>query len=313
MNTAPVVLFVYNRPAHTLKTLEALEANDLSKETLLIIYADGPGENESVEKMERIRRTREIIRSFTWSGKVEIYEADTNNGLARSVINGVTKTINKYGKAIVLEDDLVVAKGFLQYMNNALDKYAGQEKVMQISGFMFPIEEHPRANSAFFLPVTTSWGWATWKRAWDKFDGNAKDYEQLKSNRKYAYKFDLNGTYPYTSMLITQMEGTGVDSWAIRWWWSVFKEKGLVLYPGQALVENIGFGKDATHTSGSNELFGSANWNAERWIDDFPAEPFADERVFKGLLKHLGGHGTIPKKTAWFKRILQRHERGLLK
>ncbi len=242
---APIVLFIYNRPWHTRKTLESLEANDLSKEAELFIFADGPKKNASSEQLEKIKETRELIREKNWCGKINIIERDKNLGLAKSVISGVTEVVNKYGKIIVLEDDLILSKNFLHYMNNSLNLYEKSDKVMQISGYMFPVEITAKED-AFFLPFTTSWGWGTWKRVWDKFNEIENGLEILKKDKELRRKFDLDGSYPYFKMLKSQQEGK-VDSWAIRFYLSVFLENGLVLYPKKTLVKNIGMDGSGVH------------------------------------------------------------------
>ena len=166
---APIVLFVYNRPEHTRKTLESLEKNDLAKESELFIFADGPKENTTEKQLEKITKTRKIIREKNWCGKISIIEREINLGLDSSVTKGITSVIEKFGKVIVLEDDFILSKNFLKYMNSALDKFENNNSVMQISGYMFPVEI-PEKFDTFFLPFTNSWGWATWKRAWDFFD-----------------------------------------------------------------------------------------------------------------------------------------------
>lgn len=290
MRTAPVVLFVYNRPQHTLRTLEALSANDLAGDSHLIIYADGPKPGVKGEDLKRIEQTREIIRSKQWLGKNEIIEAHSNKGLAQSVIDGVTATINKYGSVIVLEDDLLTAKGFLNYMNEALEKYEKEESVMQISGYNFPAKTQASDNSSFFQPLITSWGWATWKRAWNYFDAQATGYQQLKADKKLSYQFNLYGSYPYADMIIQQMEGKGIDSWAIRWWWSVFKKNGLVLYPSRSLVRNIGFGKESTHTIEVNDVFNSSDFDIEREIQYFPDKIIIDKVNFSIARRFLSSN-----------------------
>ena len=245
---APVILFVYNRPWHTKQTLEALAKNVLADQSALYIFADGPKEDASQETLQKINETREIIRSSRWCKEVIIYEKEKNLGLADSIIAGVTEVVNKHGKIIVLEDDLITAKSFLSYMNKSLDTYEMNQQIMQVSGFIHKIDKLAARNIAIALPFTTSWGWSTWKRAWDYFDPNATGYEKLKSDISFSYKFNLNGVYPFTQMLIDQMENKNIDSWAIRWWWSVFKNKGYVVYPDKSLVSNRGFDENATHT-----------------------------------------------------------------
>jgi hypothetical protein len=241
----PIVLFVYNRPWHTRKTLESLETNNLSKESELFIFADGPKENATQKQLEKIKETRNLIREKKWCGKVSIIERDKNMGLANSVITGVTEIINKFGKIIVLEDDLVLSKNFLRYMNESLEKYKDNEKIMQIAGYMYPIDIKIEED-AFFLSLISSWGWGTWKRVWDKFDESKNGFALLKKNAILQKKFDLGGSYPYFKMLKNQVR-KNIDSWAIQFYLVVFMEEGLTLFPKKTLVNNIGMDGSGVH------------------------------------------------------------------
>lgn len=236
MRLSPIALFVYNRPKHTRQTVEALLLNSEAKNSDLYIFSDAP-KNDSAK--EAVKEVRDYIKQISGFKKIEIIERDTNWGLANSVINGVTRLCDEFGKVVVLEDDLVVSPHFLEFMNSGLDRYEHDEKVMQIAGYMFPVSIKA-SDDAFFMPLTTSWGWATWKRAWENFDVEAKGYDLLVSNSKLKQDFDLNGKYPYFKMLESQ-KNKKLDSWAIRWYLSVFLLNGLVLYPSRSLVTNFGF------------------------------------------------------------------------
>jgi GT2 family glycosyltransferase len=213
---APIVLFVYNRPVHTKRTLKSLEENGLAKESELYIFSDGPKKGCTKDQLEKINTTRKVLREKKWCRKVHIIERKENIGLANSVIAGVSEIVNKFGKVIVLEDDLILSPHFLEYMNNALSRFEKNKKVMQISGYMFPVKIQSD-NDAFFLPFTSSWGWATWKRAWDLFDVSGKNISLLSKNKKLQHKFDLDGSYSYYRMLKLQQKGK-IDSWAIRFY-----------------------------------------------------------------------------------------------
>jgi hypothetical protein len=161
-----------------------------------------------------------------------------NLGLARSVVEGVTQVVAEYGQVIVLEDDLVLSPSFLDYMLQALDRYAGEKNVYQISGYMFPVTQ-PADADAFFLPLITTWGWATWRHAWQVFNWHASDaLEQLK-DPSVRRRFDLQNSYPYSVMLENQLRNQ-TESWGILFWWQVFKARGLALHPRQSLVWNGG-------------------------------------------------------------------------
>jgi hypothetical protein len=170
---------------------------------------------------------------------------------------------------IVIEDDLVTSVGFLRYMNQALTLYANEDRVMQISGHMFSITGIDSASDAFFLPMSTSWGWATWQRSWLNFDPNATGWEHIRNDKLMRYRFDLEGSYPYAEMLERQMSGA-IDTWAIRWWWTCFILNGITLFPRLSLVSNVGFGESATHTTSSRKPFSDSDWCSDRRVEAFP-------------------------------------------
>ena len=242
MKLAQIALFVYNRPQHTRRTVGALQKNELAEKSDLVIFSDAP---KTPEAAEAVREVREYIKTIDGFRSVSIIERDRNLGLANSVIDGVTKLCKEYGRVIVLEDDLITSPFFLEYMNTALARYQNDEQVMQISGYMFPISV-AAATDAVFLPMTTSWGWATWQRAWQHFDPAARGHGALKDNVDMRHKFNLDGGYDYFGMLEQQMQGK-IDSWAIRWYLSVWIRGGLTLFPLITLVENIGFDGSGTH------------------------------------------------------------------
>lgn len=248
MDLAPIAFFAYKRPEHTLKALSSLSECDLAKESKLYIFCDGV---KSADDRERVLQVREVVRSQQWCGEVERIERDANMGLAKSIISGVTTLCEQYGKVIVLEDDLLLHPGFLEYMNKALKLYENEEKVMQISGHMFPANFQCETD-CFFLPSITTWGWATWQRAWQHLDRSLAGYEQLKKNRKLRYKFDLNGSYYYYYLLESLIAGK-IDAWGIIWYLSFFMREGLTLYPIYSLVDNIGWDGSGTHC-GNNSI-----------------------------------------------------------
>lgn len=240
---APIILFVYNRPKHTRRTLEALEKNLLAKDSLLYIISDAAKNADAVENVNSVRA---IIRE-AWDFKhITIIERQKNWGLAENVIDGVTKIINEHDKAIVLEDDLETSPYALTYFNDALHRYAHEERVMEISGYMYPVEHPNRLPKAFFFRVANSWGWATWKRAWDHFN---PDIDSLTKHfkRKDIKRFSIEGKENFWKQ-VKEFKTGKINSWAIRWYLSVFNQDGLVLYPRQSMVQNIGTDGSGTHS-----------------------------------------------------------------
>lgn len=254
MPLAPILLFVYNRPEHVKRTLAALEQNILAKESELFIYSDAarsPQDEASVAEVRKIIRT-----ALPFFKQVNIIERETNWGLARSIIDGVTTQINRYERVIVLEDDLIVAPYFLKFMNDALDTYQHEEKVGHIQACDFT--QDASLPDTFLIKWTGSWGWATWKRAWKYFNPDGKALLEELQRRKLTYTFDFNGKYGYTRMLKRQTEGKN-NSWAIRWNASLFLNDILSLNVGKSLVQNEGFDGSGTNCGGGN-LYASRLW-----------------------------------------------------
>ncbi|GHT90456.1 hypothetical protein FACS1894122_00740 [Alphaproteobacteria bacterium] len=237
---APIVLFTYNRLHHTRQTVEALKANELASESELFIFSDGA---KNAQAEEKVNEVREYIRTITGFKRVEIIESDSNKGLANSVIYGVTKIVNQYGKVIVLEDDLVTSKYFLRYMNDALELYENDEEVATISGYVYPIHN---LSESFFISFGESWGWATWSRAWRIFEPDGEKLLNGIRSKNLEKKFDFNDTYPYVQMLEDQINKKN-NSWAIRWSASIFLKNKLCLYPQKSFVHNIGFDGGGVH------------------------------------------------------------------
>jgi hypothetical protein len=247
INLAPVALFVFRRPEHTRQALMALCGNREFSSSPLFIYCDGA---RSADDVGNVERTRELVRNFEHPAKT-IIESERNRGLAESVIAGVTELVERFGQVIVVEDDLVVSAGFLSYMNAALEVYRDVPQVMQLSAYMFPLPELAEKSETLFLPNISSWGWATWSRAWKHFDENASGWELLLHRADLRYRFNVNGAYDYSDMLLRQISGE-IDSWAIRWNWTVFRHGGLVSYPPVSFVRNTGFDGSGTHCRTDN-------------------------------------------------------------
>jgi GT2 family glycosyltransferase len=244
---SPVVLFVYNRPEHTRRTLEALKNNDLACESKLYIFADGLKADASEEDQQRLQAVRSLIREKSWCGAPEIIESDTNKGLAHSIRSGITQVLDKHDRVIVLEDDLETSPGFLAYMNEALETYKDENRVFQVSGFM--VRNRPWAPPTGFLRVSTSWGWATWRRAWDHYRHDAPALlKEVAKKGKSA--FDLEGFSFHVDELERNVRGD-LNTWAVRWYASIFLNDGLCLYPRKSLVRNLGFDGTGTHCNDS--------------------------------------------------------------
>lgn len=241
---APILLFAYNRLEHTRRCVESLQKNALSAESELFIYADGAKDASAQKEVNLVRDYLRTIRGFK---RITLIEREENWGLARNIIDGVTTQVNRYGRVIVLEDDLVVAPHFLQFMNDALEAYKDEPKVGHIQACDFT--QDPTLPDTFLIKWTGSWGWATWSRAWKHFNPDGKALLRELESRRLTRIFDFNGKYRFTRMLRRQTQGKN-NSWAIRWNASLFLKDILSLNVGRSLVQNEGFDGSGTHCGG---------------------------------------------------------------
>ncbi|RZL48445.1 MAG: glycosyltransferase [Pedobacter sp.] len=245
---APIALFVYNRPQHTERTVKFLKQNELAAESRLFIFSDGARTSVDEEKVKEVRAFIKEIEGFK---SVEIIESKTNLGLANSVIAGVTRLTKDYGQAIVFEDDLISSPYTLTYFNDALNRYRDEEKVMHIGAYMYVLEDKNLPQS-FFYRAATSWGWATWDRAWQHFEPNIdKLIKQFDHKKKNA--FSIENSMNFWKQMKDFKKGKN-NSWAIRWYASIFLKGGLTLNPSQSLVNNIGHDGTGVH-SGMNDIY----------------------------------------------------------
>ena len=296
MNLAPIVLFVYNRPWHTEQTLQSLSSNILAGESELIVYADGPKEDATPDELDNIKKVREIAYRQKWPLKLTVHLSDTNSGLANAVIKGICSTLQQYNRIIVLEDDMVLSPYFLQFMNEALDKYEHCYEVISIHSYCLQIE-YP--GETFFLKGADCWGWATWKRGWQLFDPDGMHLMKQLREQNSLYEFDLQGCYDYSGMLQKQIDGE-INSWAIRWYASAFIHNKLTLYPGRSLIVNIGTDRSGTHDQ--NERMHRTNISDNRIVlEDIPIaeSKLARKLISQKLFKHLGIKGKLKKIFKW--------------
>lgn len=283
---APILLFTYNRLFHTQECVKALQKNIIAGDSELIIFSDGP---KSYEEKGAVESLRKYIKTIDGFKKISVVERGENLGLAKSIIFGVDEIVSRFGRVIVLEDDLVTSPFFLKFMNEALEHYKDVERVISVHGYVFPVATS--LPETFFLRGADCWGWATWKRGWDLFEPDGGKLLKEIRTRNLERAFDFGGNYPYTKMLKDQTIGKN-DSWAIRWHASAFLEGKLTLYPGRSLVKNIGVDASGTHI-GTTNIFDTTVSTEPILLTDIPVEEnlFArDEiaRYFRGVIHGRG-------------------------
>lgn len=273
MNTqekyTPIALFVYNRPFHTLQTVEALEKNQEAKNSLLYIFADGPKDNANDEVKQKIKEVRTYIRTISGFKDIIIEEADKNKGLANSIISGVTKVIEKHSKVIVVEDDLITHKFFLRFMNDALSFYNNEEQIFCIGAITKRITiPSSYKNDVLVVPRIESCGWGTWKDRWLSAQWDISKYHIFEKNNKKDIKQFCRGGEDLWPMLQMQLEGK-VDSWAVRWQYNMSIQNKLCLLPVYSLLTNIGMDGTGIHSPNSGVLPTTPMYNKDYYDFEF--------------------------------------------
>jgi hypothetical protein len=277
-NLAPIALFVYNRPQHTERTIKFLQENDLAGKSNLFIFSDGA---KSQLEEENVAKVRALINKVEGFKSVKVFERKENAGLANSVIEGVTKLIKDYDQVIVLEDDLIISPHTLRYFNDALNRYRDEEKVMHIGAYMYPLKAEDLPQS-FFYRAATSWGWATWGRAWKNFEPNIDTLiKQFDKKKKSA--FSIENKMNFWKQMLEFKKGKN-NSWAIRWYASIFLKGGLTLNPSQSLVNNIGHDGTGVH-SGINDIYNVVI--NPKPITEFPEVIEEDKKAYQVIKRFL--------------------------
>jgi hypothetical protein len=250
MEFAPIVLFTYNRPIHTRKTLEALSINILADQSILYIFVDGAKENSKQEDLIKHNEVKEIIREKNWCKEVHIIEREKNYALADNIVSGVTEIVNKYGKVIVLEDDIVTSKSFLSYMNQCLEYYEDRPTIFSISAYNQSKQKLIIPDDYDFdvyLSIKPyPWGWGTWLDRWRKVDWGLKRYSNFINNKYMVKNFSLAGD-DLLGMLKGQIEGK-INSWWIRFLFYHFENQAYTIQPSNSMVNNIGMDGSGVHS-----------------------------------------------------------------
>jgi hypothetical protein len=291
---APIALFVYNRPEHTRRTLSYLQKNVLADESRLFIFSDAA---KTTADNDKVNEVRHIIGDIAGFKSVKVIERKRNMGLANSIIDGVTQLVNEYGRIIVFEDDLLSSPYTLQYFNEALTHYQDEEKVMHIGAYMYSLQDKALPQT-FLFRAATSWGWATWARAWKNFQPDI-DVLMAQFDKPKISQFSIEGTMNFWKQMLGFKAGKN-NSWAIRWYASIFLKGGLTLNPSRSFIHNIG--NDGSGTHSNNEHMYSVQV-AQKPVTLFPDIIEEDKQAYQSI-KHFLRHrkGTIWQRVVRFVR-----------
>jgi hypothetical protein len=308
MTPAPVVLFVYNRPEHTRRTVDALKRNCRAAETELRVYADGAKDSNQADAVSAVRS---IVRATEGFRSVTIVEREKNMGLAASVITGVTEMLGERPHVIVLEDDLVTAPNFLAFMNSALETYAPRKDIFSVTGYNYPLPiPADYAEDAYLSYRSSSWGWGTWPDRWSKVDWAVSDFPELMRDRTAQARFARGGD-DLLPMLRKQLAGE-LDSWSIRFDYAHCKHEALSLHPVRSKVRNIGFDGTGVHCSVSTDYDAELDTGERgfRLPPDLQLDPVI-LRIFDRRFRPRSGGTPVQRAKFVFNRAIRRLVRSI--
>jgi len=276
-NLAPIVLFTYNKLDTLKKTVQHLKKNKLARKSNIFIYSDFYKTN--VDKIY-VLKVRKYLREVQGFKKKKIILRNKNYGLAKNIVNGVSEVMKNHSKAIILEDDILVSKYFLDYMKNPQNLYKKKKNIWHISGWNYNIKLKSE-HDVYFTRTMNCWGWATWKDRWKCYKKNPKEITK-KWSLSDINKFNFEDSYNFFSQIERNLSGQ-IDTWAIFWYAVIFKNKGLCVNPINTLVKNIGVGKFATNTKSSNNIF-TSNINDHNLLPKkFPNKILENKKIFYSI------------------------------
>ncbi len=255
-NYAPIVVFCFKRVESLKKLVEALLSNPESKYSKIYFYSDAPRSNAD---FEQVRAVRSYLRDVSGFKSVVIVERDSNFGLARSFISGISEILSNNENGIFLEDDNFVSSAFLNFMNSSLEKFKTEPRVGCITGFSFPLL-FP-VKKGYFLDGAETWSMATWKHVWDKFQVNTEILIELYEDKKMQQRLNKYG-FNFYEMLHQQKNGE-IDSWGVRWWASAVAQDLLCFYPPKPYCINEGWGVEGTHVTERNPIMSKSKYLSE--------------------------------------------------
>lgn len=296
---APIILFTYNRPFHTQQVLDALALNKEAKNSTLYIFCDGEKTGISETNKKNILKVREIANKENRFEKVIVKIQTTNKGLAESILEGVTNIINQHGKVIVLEDDIKVEEGFLNYMNTALDLFESKKNVFHINAFNNESNIQYLLPDFYFLHFMSCWGWATWKDRWDNIKKDHEYfYNKLINNQELLAKYNYDNTLNFHEQLKANIDGK-IKTWAILWFSTVFFNNGLCLTPKYSYVENIGMdgsGVNCDETDFHKKLYSNENSDLSRFFNKIKYKELSIAKLHLKWFYQYGSDFSFSKK-----------------
>lgn len=244
-NLAPILLIVFNRPDKVERLLAALAE---IKPPRIYVAADGPRIGHPTDA-GRSTATRALFDNLSWDCEIITHFQEQNLGCKRGVSTAISWFFTQVEAGIILEDDCVPAPTFISYASNLLEIYKNNEQIMHITGTTFLTKDPELTDSYFFSKLPLIWGWATWRRAWKRYDINVLEIGSLREKLFANQAFKNRAHSQFWVDLCTHIHTKNIDTWDAQWAYTVLYNSGITITPAYNLIHNIGFDADATHTT----------------------------------------------------------------
>ena len=254
MKLAPIAFFCFNRADKTKLVLDALAVNNFASESEIFIFCDGP---RNIKDLAAIKEVHQVIESEKRFKKIHITKREINHGSQFSIIYGINSVLENHDRVIVIEDDIITSKDYLNFTNRALEFYENDKNIWCVSGFNYPknlitFPKNYQEDIFFVRAKNSSWGWGTWRDRWQQIDFEVKDYPEFVKNKKLVKEFNRAGGN-MADMLRMQKQGR-INTWDIQMTYAMFKNNAYTIHSLKPLTKNIGFDQSGTHTVGDIDL-----------------------------------------------------------
>jgi hypothetical protein len=248
--TTPVALIIFNRPETTEKVFAAIRR---AKPQRLLVVADGPRSSRAGEKA-KCDAARSIIDRVDWDCEVFKNYSAVNLGCKKRVSSGLDWVFQTVEEAIILEDDCLPHPSFFRYCQELLEKYRYDQRIMLVSGDNYQFSRNETEFSYYFSRFNHIWGWASWRRAWEKYDVHMTSWPIARENNLLEDVLGKKTYVKYWSDIFDKVYNGAIDTWDYQWTFACWLNRGLSILPSINLISNIGFGSDSTHNSGVNQF-----------------------------------------------------------
>ena len=279
---APIIIFSYNRPNSLKYLIKSIKKNSEAKNSSIYFFQDN---FKNMQDVEYVNKCKKLIKNTKGFKKVRLILRKSHYGFYKNFINGLKFFFMKHNQGIILEDDLVVSKYFLKFMNQSLIRYKNDKRVWSISGWNYDIPLKSKYD-AYFMRNFISWGWATWANRFNKY--KKKPDKIIKNwDRDKIKKFNLDNNYDYFSQILRNQNNL-LNSFGVFWYATIFENKGLCLAPLKSMVVNTGWNSKATHTKIKNKTFTTKKLSQKKKFK-FPINVEEDKQFFEKVKNYISG------------------------